>query len=354
MHAAVLMRLRKLRTNPNLTGLRGVALPPDPRGDPCSFYQAMSHAEEERAAHVALDLRNAGHEHESDTVLKYLAAFGSGVGLRAIYDDLHRHCILRPAYMWRFADEALVGKIAGWLGHTVTETDRALAALAWIPGQATLELFRTFQRATPDWASLLSLQPLDYAFGAGWMLQPDGAQRRLYRERCVPLVPSQGEGIPVWRPLSEICGFCGRPLLSILGDAPPSDEVNAATCIACNDYGIMFSMEGPRRWLETSPRPFRIPGLEVEYSLPDALVKIGTERSPFLAVGYDLPVLRSQVGGLPTWVQEPYYPKCLRCHNHMDFVAQVDSMEFEEGAEGTYFVFRCAPCALAATLRQQT
>jgi len=355
MHSAVLTRLWKLRPNPKLAHLRGTAFPPEPRGDPCTFYQAMSREEEERAACVAVELRRTGYESESDTILKYLAAFGSGDGLRAVYKDILKDGVFHPAFIWRFADDALVPELARHLGRDAISTHRLLAALAWFSGQASVALFQSLRHSTPRWASLLHRPPLDYTLAAGWMLRQDGTVRRLYRERCVPLLPTEGRGIPVWQELAEPCGFCGRPLWSLLAAVPTPDAVDAATCVACNDYGTVYSTSGGlRRWVDDSPRHTRLPGPDLEYPLPSASVTIGPPRSPFMASDGELPITLSQVGGLPSWVQEPEYPACFRCGERMDFAVQVDSFELEENAEGIYYVFHCTPCALAAMVRQQT
>ena len=41
--------------------------------------------------------------------------------------------------------------------------------------------------------------------------------------------------------------------------------------------------------------------------------------------------IRSKLGGEPDWCQRPDVPKCKSCKEKMTFVAQIDSIEHDEG-----------------------
>jgi hypothetical protein len=62
----------------------------------------------------------------------------------------------------------------------------------------------------------------------------------------------------------------------------------------------------------------------------------------------------SQVGGLPTWIQDAEYPTCPDCSQKMPFIGQISNEDFMEYGEGIYYAFRCPQCNVSATCYQQT
>jgi hypothetical protein len=62
----------------------------------------------------------------------------------------------------------------------------------------------------------------------------------------------------------------------------------------------------------------------------------------------------SQLGGLPSWIQNPDFPVCPRCDTMMCFLGQVDSGNEFPGWEGMLYAFLDLECGIAATCYQQT
>ena len=68
----------------------------------------------------------------------------------------------------------------------------------------------------------------------------------------------------------------------------------------------------------------------------------------------------NRLGGEPTWIQNPEYPRCPGCADTMRFVLQLDSLHFttgltwEWGSDGIVYVFWCTACSMSATLWQST
>jgi hypothetical protein len=58
----------------------------------------------------------------------------------------------------------------------------------------------------------------------------------------------------------------------------------------------------------------------------------------------------SQIGGLPSWVQDDEYPKCPDCHAVMSFITQIDNAAF--ASDGIYYGFLCSNCMMTATTYQ--
>ncbi len=61
----------------------------------------------------------------------------------------------------------------------------------------------------------------------------------------------------------------------------------------------------------------------------------------------------TQIGGMPTWVQSPAYPKCPGCSRTMEFLAQLNNGQFPRH-EGIYYAFWCPDCHTTATTYQQS
>lgn len=344
------------RKIPALEPLRGLALPEDDAAPLLDFYQSRSPTQEERIAEAAMALRRSG-TYGGDELLLYLAAFGRGPGMRAAYPDLLTEGALSPGIVWRFAGDQAVPALARHLGKSTRETDRALEALAWCRSPASVALFDSWRRAPPGWSSLLHWAPHRYTMTAGWMLTNTGAVRQLYDDHCVPLgvtAADEAHTHEAWTALDEPCGFCGRPMASLLPGATIANSVNVATCLVCTCYGEVFSRQGPTRWAPENARPEHLPPSDEAWDLPKASLAAGPARPPIVAAHYDLPISASQIGGHPTWLQDPAFPSCSRCGDTMPFIAQLDLGDVEKHGEGTYYAFRCGPCGLAATCYQQT
>lgn len=345
-----------MRTNRALEALRGLALPDDETGSLVDFYGSRTPAQEERIAEEAMALRRAGNK-GGDELLRYLAAFGAGAGMRAVYPSLLSERVLHPALLWRFAGDEAVPHLADLLGSHSLETDHALQALAWCRSPASIALFASWWRTPPAWSSLLHWAPHLYTTTAGWTLTAHGAVRQLYSDRCVPLrVVAEGEQAThqAWSEIQEPCGFCGRPMVALLPGGAAQDAVDVATCFVCTCFAYVFSRQGTTRWASENQRPKRVPPRSEEWERSTCALVVGSARPPLAAVDELLPVSASQIGGAPTWVEDPEYPSCPCCAELMTFVAQLDQADLEKRNEGIYYAFRCETCGLAATSYQQS
>ena len=62
----------------------------------------------------------------------------------------------------------------------------------------------------------------------------------------------------------------------------------------------------------------------------------------------------SQIGGLPSWVQDFEYPTCRGCTQTMPFVGQVAVEDIDDSGEGLFYAFLCTDCGKSTTVFQQT
>lgn len=72
---------------------------------------------------------------------------------------------------------------------------------------------------------------------------------------------------------------------------------------------------------------------------------------------------RSKFGGSPDWIQNDETPKCECCKKKMEFVAQLDSIDYTGFAQknieymfgdvGMIYVFFCKNCGLSKSIFQE-
>jgi hypothetical protein len=172
----------------------------------------------------------------------------------------------------------------------------------------------------------------------------------------------------------EHCLWCQRPLLTLLElnlkdphcaeAVVPGERLRIAHCTWCSYYVPVFTdmdLAGASHWSEENgalPDLLRRVGYEGEsYAWPQQrLVLGGARRTPFETLNRELfgEGGISQLGGHPNWVQDPAYPRCPGCSQHMLCIGQVAWEEMDEGAEGITYLFLCLSCQKAATGYQQT
>jgi hypothetical protein len=64
-----------------------------------------------------------------------------------------------------------------------------------------------------------------------------------------------------------------------------------------------------------------------------------------------------EVGGLPSWIQQPAWPSCNTCQKPMFFIARVCQSQVPptvKGADNYLYTFICAPCKESAVVTQMT
>jgi hypothetical protein len=68
------------------------------------------------------------------------------------------------------------------------------------------------------------------------------------------------------------------------------------------------------------------------------------KRKPTYTANEFTEISRTQIGGMPTAINDVFYPKCLECEKIMRFVAQFDMADMQEYGEGIYYFFTCDSC----------
>ena len=166
------------------------------------------------------------------------------------------------------------------------------------------------------------------------------------------------------------CGSCGLQLTTLfefdLADerlrflGVPGHRLRIAVCEGCVEVGegptySSVDGRGGSSWRHGPGPPIPDAGGAAEDfddsdRLPRGRLALGPfRRSPYAAFeGVRINHTgNSQLGGLPTWVQDPDYPPCPGCRRPMVFVGQVDGSDLCHG-DSVLYAFLCAGCQIAA------
>jgi len=207
-----------------------------------------------------------------------------------------------------------------------------------------------------------------HLLSAGWFLTENADKQNLYFENCVDLIIASPNESPNTKSIiinsnsNEYCGWCHQNLINLitidLSDPSYSfislngNTMKIQTCKYCFSKRVIFidfDKNGKSVW-----SAFNMPELNTEV---EDLELIWHEKRliplkmnhPFVFYAKE----HSQLGGFPTWIQQPDYPSCPACHNYMRFIAQITGeLIFED--EGMFYCFICLHCQIVASLFQRT
>ncbi|HAB17894.1 MAG TPA: hypothetical protein PLX89_18135 [Verrucomicrobiota bacterium] len=279
---------------------------------------------------------------------------------------------LWPSVIFRNAGSAVRDRLLAKLSRAsaASNLNHTLRALAWIGDHRVCDAFLGLEKSPPAW--LRHVDPSRYAHVAGWEPTQDG-RRDLYHKKCLAIHPvAAGEtacqSVSLLKEAHETCPWCRSPLVnffefklstpevSFLGLSGPNLPV--LTCEACSCFGPVFGnidRIGVAHWSSMNRRPDWLPN---DIALWDRGPWSGkavrlTPRRAVHAVEWCSTATTSQVGGLPSWVQNAEYPGCPDCQKTMTFIAQLDNGHFP-GNEGIYYAFLCGACRVTATTYQQS
>ena len=337
------------------------------------IYQSLSEFDEARLVEISIREAEKGNLDFIEYACLELAAFR-----RPNYSKLHKYMVKKriyyPALIFKDASEDIV---QGLLDNLEIDNDNAnhiLLCLAWAGGEKVLKAFSSWQQQAPAWSSSLYIPPQDYSKDAGWQVLPNGGARKLYFETCFPLLPKETNSVEnlahIFTPSDELCGWCRRRLvnflelditcntLDFLGLSVKKLTLSSCQVCACYSDAVFmeFDSEGNSFWSKYNDKPDYLPdeGEEWETLPEDCLVLSSNPRPASYAANEFLPTTYSQVGGMPTWIQDFAYPDCPSCGNTMKFIAQISNEDIMDCGEGTYYMYICSGCGISATNYQQT
>lgn len=186
-------------------------------------------------------------------------------------------------------------------------------------------------------------------------------------ESCYALLTQGGDSkvMKVFEPQRDACPWCRNPLTTMLDldchalelAGLPTDlpRISITTCHVCCTYRTVYCDIAPNGDSTWSPANGGEPPQSASKDwppLPQAAFSVGPRRRPHAAAtDQSVPIPRSQLGGMPFWLQFEERPTCPSCDATMTFVAQFDLEDLDE--EGMYHTFVCG-CGVGATSYQQT
>jgi hypothetical protein len=358
--------LKILHTPRKYDPLIAYAPPPKPAEE---LYAELNKADAIRLMDIASKARLAGKDDFAGDIAKSLATLTIFPLDQMLKAWLSRNDFW-PAIIFRNAGPEIRDAVVSALDADTTNANHALSALAWIGDAVVQDRFRRWDKENPPWRKKLYIPPSEYSTVAGWELTSSG-RRNLFYKDCFAIKPATGEPdktVKVMEPTNLACPWCNRELVNLI-DLDLSDDrfrglhlrlpkLPVLTCDACTCFGVVYASlghDGEAHWAHENQRPKHLPGdlLSWEAS-PWRGVRVALhQRRAIEAVDWCLEPTVSQIGGLPSWVQDVEYPKCPDCHQVMSFIAQVDNGAFPL-REGVYYAFLCSNCMMTATTYQQT
>lgn len=318
---------------------------------------------------AAAKLEQPGQAAQGVRLAEALALFD--VNLSAVQKALVGIEDLEPHLFWRCPADVVAACLAR-LDPPRGCVDQILLALAASHHPDALEQFRLWQEAPPSFAGALHVPIAEYLHYGGLELR-DGVATPLHDASCHALVPPNAAaakpGVGVLTHHDQPCRFCGdaisvlfaieRPatlLPTVFADAPaPWPRLSIPFCERCSCYGTLcfdVAPDGTFAWHSANVRPAFVEDGAWQ-PLPRRPLTLGGARPPAPRSWASELAPLSQVGGLPSWVQDVEYPPCPACERTMPFVGQLAIEDFDDG-EGLHYAFFCGSCGTSATVYQQT
>jgi hypothetical protein len=342
------------------------AKPPTPR------EELVSHLNDVQIAAImelATQAMRQGDYERAEDMARSLAMTNANLDqmLMAWLDQSH----LGPAIVFRNAGVRIRDRILELLSVNEANASHALSALAWIADDVVEQWFRAWEERPPNWRSQLFVGPAAYAHVGGWSLEPLG-RAQLYRNECQAIsVCETGDAdsaVQLMQNTEHHCPSCQLPLvmfmdldltdsrLRFLDSDLPRLQIMACEWCACFSPGQFGKLDedGVAAWHSMNKHPSQLPQAGYEPSRPwcDRPLSLRS-RLPFVAADWLSECKGSQIGGMPTWIQDAEYPICPDCRHVMPFVGQLDNGDFA-GFEGIYYAFLCGPCHTTAVTYQQS
>ncbi len=324
-----------------------------------------------RLAKISADAIRTGETDFAEDIGKFLATLTDAnldSMLLAWLDMKH----VWPSVTFRNAGPSVRDRILNGIERGDLNMNHALRALAWIGDDTVQRKLAGWEQDLPQWRRALFVGPAEYAKVGGWELL--GHRRRdLCYDQCVALETtedlSQASEVRFLTERDEECPWCGDKLVHLLEIPASRPEFEflkfvgatlpVLTCERCTCWSEhLFAKVWDDGSTALHPANLKSPphtqrDFEWERGPWQGIAVHLKHRRAIHAVDWCMELSATQIGGLPTWVQDTAYPRCPDCYRTMMFLAQIDNGHFC-GHEGTYYAFWCGDCRVAATAYQQT
>jgi len=302
-----------------------------------------------------------------------LAAF-RGADLSIVHKTMLETHEYYPCQLFKNANSETVNTLLSRLETDDVERGNILLSLAWAGTPAVILKFSEWALNPPAWSKDLYIPVHEYAKDAGWILANDLKKRTLYLDKCYSLIPNTGsindEFLNTCVISEKSCHWCNRKLTHLLEInlkntlydflSISGERLVIATCDTCSSYSDSIFMDitnnGNAEWSKYNKKPGYLPedSADWEYMPTNCLNISNKPRAVDYAANMFLPTTFSQIGGMPTWIQDFAYPDCPKCNETMVFLAQISNEDIVEYGEGIFYNYICPMCNITATNYQQT
>lgn len=337
------------------------------------LYHKLSEHEDARLVAFAIDEAELGCTDYIESICLMLAAFRN-----ADLSNLHRFMLnqhlYNPGYIFKGASEGIVNTLLNRLSDDPENRNLALLGLAWTGNSLVVKKFSNWKSTPPIWAKELYIRPESYSKDAGWIVDDQKQKKNLYFDKCYSLLPIKDRQkmscLSICTISKNSCKWCNRELTNLFEiDLENSlfdflnisgEKLRIATCDVCSSYSdalfMEFSTQGDVQWSSFNSKPDYLPDDSDSWDrIPEnCLVMSDETRAVDYAANEFLPTTFSQIGGMPTWIQDFAYPDCPSCKKTMIFIAQISNEDIFEYGEGIYYSYICSECNITATNYQQT
>lgn len=340
-------------------------------------YISLTDQEADSMLKYALELLAVNNESEAQDILLSLVCYRD-VNISVALPALIERGMFNNPILFKDASQNIRDQLLGQVNWDEDNRNLLLLVLGWIGDTAVTEQFREWQMQPPTWVEQLFVTPETYALDGGWELTPDGKKRNLMNPLCYAIrqVDQQGEDgnekhhAHFLESSHSTCPWCNRKLMKLMDVATSHpalrylnlqiENLQVITCDVCGGFSTIYmelDNHGVPVWSRHNQEPDYLPDIDnliSEAETTPSLVLSYEPQSPYYAAVWTMSQLNSQIGGHPTWIQEPEYPVCPCCERRMQYIGQIDYADFDEYAEGIFYMFLCPTDKMTATAYQQS
>jgi len=331
-------------------------------------HSELSDNDAQLVGEMALDLLDRSREAYEDLVSDVLTGLTDfrDHGISQLTEALATRQFFRSPSAFRQGTEAAANFLCKFLdirnGAAMTDV---VFALAWFRTSSVMRDFKHWITVKPGWVSLLRWDISKIPLFAGWEVGQTGEIIELIHATCYPLLTlpeSESTEVSCRAETDKPCEACGKSLSWLFDFGSVAESFWVKTygnapqrilfCDRCSLFAPFYStydQEGGASFLHAESAH-----LEPLEERPAQQRFINYSPLPTFALTKAFVIDDStSVGGIPSWLQNPDYPKCIKCGESMRFIAQFDcgSLPHEEGM---FYAFYCEGCRVTAVNFQQT
>lgn len=341
------------------------------------IYISLSDQEAGSMLKYALELLAVNNESEAEDILLSLVCYRDYNISDALPELIQRGLFYNPI-LFKDSPQVIRDQLLERITSDEDNRNHLLLVLGWIDDSVVIDQFHQWQKQPPKWTGQLFVTPENFALDGGWELTPDGERRNLINRVCYPIrqVHKQNDNVNneyhahFLEISSATCPWCKRKLTKLMDVATTHpalqylnlsmENLQVVTCECCGGFSTIFmelDNKGMPVWSRFNQEPNYLPDFDDVNSNTESLVPLSLSsepQSPYYASVWTMSQLDSQIGGHPSWVQDPEYPICPCCELRMRFIGQLDFADFDEYAEGIFYMFICPENRITATIYQQS